>query len=43
LVDIVFVAPGNGGTEGGNIENLPLKDTQHDELVEFAADVRYYS
>ena len=39
-VEVVFVAPGNGGTAlmGGNVRNVPLKATALDELLAFAAD-----
>jgi phosphoribosylamine--glycine ligase/phosphoribosylformylglycinamidine cyclo-ligase len=38
-VERVFVAPGNGGTAstGGKVENVPIAETQVDELTAFAA------
>ena len=33
--ETVFVAPGNGGTEGGNVRNVPLAVDELDGLVDF--------
>ena len=35
-VDKIFVAPGNGGTEGHNVENVNIPVSKHEELVEYA-------
>ena len=39
-VEVVFVAPGNGGTAlmGGKVRNVPLKAVAIDELLAFARD-----
>ena len=39
-VEVVFVAPGNGGTAlmGGKVRNVPLKATALDALLRFAGD-----
>ena len=39
-VELVFVAPGNGGTAlmGGKVRNVPLKATALDALLRFAGD-----
>jgi phosphoribosylamine--glycine ligase len=39
-VEVVFVAPGNGGTAlmGGKVRNVPLKATALDDLLRFAGE-----
>ena len=36
----IFVAPGNAGTasEGGTIKNIPIKDSDHPALIQFAKE-----